>query len=231
MRCNRNSLCNLKKPRLFLPAAGGIILAAALFLLGSCASTDYTAFRESRPRSILVMPPINQSMDIHAQAAFLAASTIPIAESGFYVIPAGLSTEMFKQNGMGVAEDAQAVPIEKLREIYGADAALYMTVTEFGPKFIGIASNVTAAADAKLIDLKTGAEIWKGRVSVTLEEQAKVSGGGLLSLLVSATVNQVINTLQDRSMEAAQAATNKMLPAGTGTGFLYGPYHPKYGTD
>ncbi|MCL2319151.1 MAG: DUF799 domain-containing protein [Treponema sp.] len=213
-------------------AAGGLALVTGLFLLGSCASTvNYTAFKESRPRSILILPPINKSPDIRAQAAFLASSSQPIAESGFYVIPPGLSAEMFKQNGMTVAEDAQAIPYDKLYEIFGADAGLYITVTRFGPSFIGIDSRQEAAADAKLIDLRTGKEIWAGEVFVQLGNRAVVGTGGLLGLVVNAAVNQVVNSLSDRSMEAASAANNKLLPAGTGTGFLYGPYHPKYGTD
>ena len=57
----------------FFPGRVGRLAAAMaiVFLLGACAATpvkqrDYTAFKESRPRSILVMSPVNQSPEIKA---------------------------------------------------------------------------------------------------------------------------------------------------------------------
>jgi hypothetical protein len=205
----------------------------AAFLLCACATPtaqrDYTAFRESRPRSILVMPPINQSPEVKATASFLATSTAPLAESGYYVIPVTLSDETFKQNGVTVAEEAHALELGKLREIFGADAALYVTVTRFGVSYRLINSVVEATASAKLIDLRTAQELWSGTGVVVLGNDN--SGGGLIGALVSAIVSQVINTVSDRSHDAARAANFQMLSAGRRDGILFGPYHPKSGTD
>jgi hypothetical protein len=61
----------------------------------------------------------------------LAQATLPLAESGYYVIPVSLASETFKQNGLANAADIH-VPVQKLRDIFGADAALYINVTDYG---------------------------------------------------------------------------------------------------
>jgi len=205
----------------------------AALLLCACAAPvtqiDTTAFRESRPRSILVMPPINQSPDVKAPMTFLATSTIPLAESGYYVIPVALSEETFKQNGVTVAEEAQAIELGKLREIFGADAALYITITRFGTSYRLISSVVEAAASAKLVDLRTSRELWSGQAFVTLGNNN--SGGGLIGALVSAVINQIANTITDKSHDAGRIANYQMLSAGHQNSILFGPYHPRYETD
>jgi hypothetical protein len=212
-----------------------IITAASVLLLCACAAPvqqqiDYTAFRQNRPRSILVLPPVNQSPEVKATASFLGTATMPLAESGYYVIPVTLSEETFKQNGVTVSEEAQAIEIGKLREIFGADAALYITVTRFGTSYRLVNSVVEAAASAKLIDLRSGQELWSGRAVVALGNNNNNSGG-LIGMLVGAVVSQIANTVADKSHDAARMANYQMLPAGHRNGMLFGPYHPKFGTD
>ena len=103
--------------------------AAASLLLAGCAAPqpyDYTALRQSKPQSILVMPPLNQTPEVTAQAGVLSRATLPLAESGYYVLPVAVTEETFRQNGIISAQDAQELPVAKLREIFGADAALYI---------------------------------------------------------------------------------------------------------
>jgi hypothetical protein len=209
-------------------------LASASLLLAACAApqhqVDYTAFRENRPRSILVMPPINLSPDEKASTSFLATSTFPLAEAGYYVIPVTLSEETFKQNGVTVAEEAQNIPPGRLREIFGADSALYITVDKFGTSYRLIDSVVEASASAKLIDTRDGRELWHGSVNHVHSSNSNNSGG-LIGALVSAVINQIANTLSDKSHQVAGAANYYLLSAGHWDSILYGPYNPKVGTD
>jgi hypothetical protein len=192
-------------------------------------SVDYTAFRESHPRSILVMPPVNRTVDINATATFLATSTIPLAESGYYVIPAALSVELFKQNGVTVAEDAHAIAYDRLHEIFGADAALYITITRFGVTYVLIDSVVEAAGTARLIDLRSGRELWSGQASVS--SGSNIHNDNIFAMLLTAMISQVVNTISENSHNAGRQANRQMLSAGTRNGILYGPYHPRFGTD
>ena len=63
---------------------------AAIVLMTGCATKppfDYTAFKESRPRSILVLPPLNNTPDVQASYSVLSYATVPLAEAGYYVFP------------------------------------------------------------------------------------------------------------------------------------------------
>jgi len=221
----------------FSPAIRAACLALAMgvpLLLGACAAPvaqqiDYTAFRQSRPRSILVMPPVNQSPEPKAALSFLAAATVPLAEAGYYVIPVALASETFKQNGVTVAEEAQTIKLDKLRKIFGADAALYITITRYGASYRVISSAVEAAASAKLIDLRTGQELWSGQANIVLQNNN--SGGGLAGILIGAVVDQIVNTVSDQSYKAGRMADYRMLSAGHQNSILFGPYHPKFATD
>jgi len=210
-----------------------VIAMGAALLLSACATQqaqyDYTAFRESRPRSILVLPPINQSPEIKAPASFLATSAVPLAESGYYVIPVALSEEALRQNGVTVAEEAHSIELGKLREIFGADTALYITVTRFGTSYRVISSVTEAAASARLVDLRTAQELWSGQAAVVLGSDS--GGGGLIGALVSAIVKQIVNTVSDKAHDAGRVANYQMLSAGHQNSILFGPYHPKFGTD
>ncbi|MGC8165122.1 GNA1162 family protein, partial [Salmonella enterica] len=80
-------------------------------------SYDYTAFKESKPTSILVLPPLNHSPDVKAGASLQSQITLPLAESGYYVLPVAVTNETFRQNGVTEAADIHALPIKKLHEI------------------------------------------------------------------------------------------------------------------
>ncbi|RAP63587.1 hypothetical protein A6B37_14335 [Achromobacter sp. HZ01] len=207
---------------------GALAIAA---LLAGCAvpqkNVDYTAFRESKPASILVLPPVNSSVDVAASAAVLAQATLPLAESGYYVVPVGVMDETFKQNGLTTADEIREVPAAKLREIFGADAALYMAVKQYGSKYAVVSSTVTVEVDAELVDLRNGAKLWSGSKVV---QQASGSGGGLLGMLIQAVVDQIVNTLSDRSYAVAGMTNNMLLSAGQPGGILYGPRSPRYDT-
>ena len=217
------------------------LLTAIAFLFCACttepaAPKNYPEFRESRPLSILVMPPINRSPDIKAPATFLATATVPLAEAGYYVIPVALSNETFRQNGMTVAEEAQAIEFGRLREIFGADAALYITITRFGARYQVLNSALEAEASARLVDLRTGLELWSSYAAVSdnsIDSLGSIdSAESLIALLIHAAVSQIINTVSDSSFYVGRKANYQMLSGGDKRGnILYGQYHPKYGED
>jgi hypothetical protein len=195
------------------------------------ASRDYTAYKESRPRSILVLPPINQSPDVNAGLSVLSVTTQPLAEAGYYVMPVALVNETFKQNGVTMAEDAQQVSTEKLRNIFGADSALYITVSRYGTSYRVVNSVVEVSASAKLVDLRTGAELWEGSATASSAENKNYNNNGILGALIGAAIDQVVHNIADDSHVMANNASLRLLSAGQSNGLLYGPYNPKYETD
>ncbi|GAB7543673.1 DUF799 domain-containing protein [Cupriavidus sp. 8B] len=209
-------------------------MAVAVLAAGCAAprqNVDYSAFKESRPRSIVVLPPLNESPDVKATYSMLSQVTYPLAESGYYVLPVTLVDETFKQNGMTTAGDIHQVPPAKLREIFGADAALYITVSKYGTSYMVISSATVVTASARLVDLKTGATLWSGSASASNNEGNNNAGGGLIGALITAAVKQVLNSVTEAGHPVAGVTSARLLSAGRPGSILYGPRNPRYGTD
>lgn len=206
----------------------------ALALLAGCApqkTVDYSAFKQSRPKSILVLPPLNESPDVKASYGMLSQITYPLAEAGYYVLPVALVDETFRQNGVSTPADIHQLPADKLREIFGADAALYVTVTEYGTSYMVLSSASIVTASARLVDLRSGTTLWTGTATASSEEGSQNSGG-LVGMLISAAVKQIISSAQDDASYPVAGITGaRLLSAGRNGGLLYGPRSPKYGTD
>src|SRR5437868_8617491 len=102
-------------------------LAALLsvgLLLAACQTVkpyDYTNFRAHPPRSILVLPPLNESTAIEGTYGYLTTVTRPVAERGYYVFPVAVVAQFMKENGLPTAHEMHEAPLAKVAEITGAD--------------------------------------------------------------------------------------------------------------
>ena len=209
------------------------ILAAAALLAGACATPqpyDYTAFKEARPKSLLVLPPLNNSPDVNASYSFLSHVTLPLAESGYYVLPVTLVDEMFRENGVTDPGQMHEVPAAKLKEIFGADAVLYIKIGHYGTSYSVINSESRVSAEASLVDLASGGVLWQGSATASSAE-GRSSSGGLVGMLVQAIVSQIVETISDRSHPVAGVTSMRLLSAGRPGGLLFGPRSPRFGTD
>jgi hypothetical protein len=153
---------------------------------------------------------------------------LPLAESGYYVLPVTLVDETFKQNGMTTPADIHQLPVTKLREIFGADAALYINVKQYGTTYAIVMSETRVTAEGRLVDLRSGKTLWAGSATASSNEGGNNSGGGLVGLLVQAVVSQIIDSLSNRGHAIAGMTSNRLLAAGRPNGILYGPRSPKY---
>lgn len=188
---------------------------------------DYTAFKESRPLSILVLPPKNSSPEVQASYSVLSHTTYPLSESGYYVFPVALVTETFKQNGVTEPDDMHNLPIKKLHEIFGADAALYINVKDYGTRYMVIDSVTSVSADAKLVDLRTGVTIWNGAVYES-DGGNRNNEGGLLGAVIQSAIKQIADDVLENGHKVSRHAANRLLSAGRYNGLLYGPHSSKY---
>ncbi|KQW46344.1 MULTISPECIES: DUF799 domain-containing protein [unclassified Roseateles] len=216
--------------RRWAAAVGG---AMALLALQGCATPpkpyDYTAYKEAKPVSILVLPPVNGTPEVQATPSVMVQMVQPLAESGYYVMPVSLVDETFKSNGMHTPDDVQQIPPAKLREIFGADAGLYVKVTRYGSVYKVLNSETAVTLEAKLIDLRNDRLLWEGSATASSAEQQNSSQAGLIGLLVQAVVEQIIASTTDRSHPMAGLASQRLLAAGRPNGLLYGPRSPSYG--
>jgi len=171
-----------------------------------------------------VLPPLNQSTDIKGTYSYLSTVTYPLAEMGYYVFPVTEVDQLMKENGLPTAGEMHQVPLDKIGEIIGADAVLYVTLKKYGSKYEVISSVTTVTAEAKLLDVKTGLTLWEG--TVTAQQSSGDSGGGIIGALITAAVTQIVNSATDPGHDVSRMA-NSQLFTRKGYGLLHGPYFPK----
>jgi hypothetical protein len=201
----------------------------ALFMLVGCATNeknyDYAAFKESKPSSILVLLPTNHSNEINASYGVLSQITLPLAEAGYYVFPVNLTNEVFKQNGLTIADDIHAVPLTKLQQTFHPDAVLYLNITNYGTNYQIIKSDTRVTLEAKLVDARTASVIWTGTESASSSENQQ-SNGNLIGSLLTAAITQISDTVRDRSVSISGLAAARLFTPHPikYDGILYGPY-------
>ena len=183
---------------------------------------DWAEFRAARPRSILVLPPENQSRAVEATYGCLATVSRPLAEKGYYVYPVAVVDQYLKDKGLPTAGEMWAVPVDKLHEVFGADTVLYITVTDYGTQHLLVAGSITVCIQGNLVDARTGRTLWAGRGIGQVE-----LGSGTILDLVLVPVQIAYANETDQAHEVSPMAHRAMISQPK-TGLLYGPYHPRY---
>ncbi|MFT2099637.1 DUF799 domain-containing protein [Marinomonas sp. 2405UD66-6] len=210
---------NCKKVFLCFP------LFLALFITG-CATKpyNYDALLASKPRSILVIPPKNNSVEASAPYIYLSTISKPLGEKGYYVFPVAVIDTFLKENGLPTPEEMNFVPLDKLYEHIGADAVLYVEINDWGQKYRILSSDTVVEVSMKLVDGKTGALLWDASSSAI--QSSNSGNGGLIGNLVGALASQVIGSVSDRTPEVARIANTNAIYSPS-KGLLTGPYAPE----
>ncbi len=210
------------------PAALARLGAYALVLLLAACETaktyDYTNFRAHPPRSILVLPPLNESTNVDATYGYLSTVSFPIAERGYYVFPVEEVDRFFQENGMPTAGEMHQVSPARVFEITGADAVMFITVERYGTEYQVLSSVTSVKVHARLVDTRTQLLLWVGEGAAA---ESGSSGGGIIGQLVAAAVAQALNASADRAHTTSRLA-NERLFGSPGVALPYGPYSPRH---
>ncbi len=183
---------------------------------------NYAAFEKSKPTSIVIIPPKNNSIEVNAPYIYLSTLTRPLAEKGYYVFPVFVIDYFLKENGLPTPAEMNGIPLDKIGEHIGADAVLYITIEEWGQKYQVIQSVTKVRATLKLVDVKTGRLLWNS--TAVAKESSGDGSGGLVGMLISAAVDQVVDsTISNPTLRLARQA-NYLAIGNQSRGMLDGPY-------
>jgi hypothetical protein len=200
-----------------------LILVAAL--LTGCATqavkTDLSAFQAAAPRSILVVPAANKSVDVDAPNYLLTTLTVPLAEKGFYVFPVHTAKTVLEQEGLYEGEQIHQQPPAHLAQMFGADAVLYVTINQWDAKYVLLSTTVTVDFDYKLV-YKDGTELWRANKRMQYSPQNQNTGHPLANL-IAAAVTAAIERAAPNYMPLTQMANNDVFIWGP-TAIPNGPY-------
>lgn len=202
------------------------ILAVLLVLsLAGCATRppgpDLSAFRTAAPRSVLIVPVVNKTLEVEAPNYMLTTLPIPIAEKGYYVFPVNTVKVVLEHEGLYEPERVRAVEPSKLADLFGADAILYVSINRWDAQYVVLSTVVTVELDYKLVS-KTGQTLWTATKKMQYSPQ-NASTGSVIADLVVAAVNAAITRAAPNYIPLARQANYLVLVAES-TAWPDGPY-------
>lgn len=187
-------------------------------------------FLSASPRSILIVPVVNESVDITAADYMLSTLTIPIAERGYYVFPINAVKRVLEDDGLADSSLVHSAPTSKLANLFGADAVLYIVVEQWDAKYMVLTTTTTVALSYQIRDGKTNDVLWENKVKMVYQPNDAGSGGGTPAGLVAAlVVKAVVAAIEKGSpnyMPLAHQANAKAFLHYPGEGIPFGPYAP-----
>ncbi len=175
-----------------------------------------------KPRSLLIMPPMNESTAADAKDYYATTIEIPLAFHGFYVFPYELTADVLKQQGIYDAELLYNMPLNKFYDYFGADAVLFTRIRKWDTSYAVLASTLTVSIDAEIKSTKTSQTLWKYNGTVVVDLSGGDSGGSLVGLIAKAIVTAV-NTAAADYTTYAKVANQRFVGS-----MPYGYYHPAY---
>lgn len=147
---------------------------------------DFSLYKQAKPASILVVPVINESVDVDAPNYFLSTITPPLAEKGYYVFPVNTVKTVLEGEGLYDANLVHSADPTKIGKMFGADAILYVTINQWDAKYIVLATSVTVSFSYRIVSGKTGEELWAANKTLNYTPQSGSSGNGLVDLIAMA---------------------------------------------
>lgn len=207
-----------------------VFLCVAILVLASCGTTQssmtkeqaYGLMYQNHPQAIAAMPPVNKTNNVEAKEFFYSSFTRPLAERGYYVLPAFLTMELFKSESAYDSEMFIDGSLKQFGEVLGADALLFTIIHRWEKAALN--ANITVEVEYILKSTKDNATLFSRRGTIVHDMSTDNTAGGLAGLISMAA--DMLTTATTNPIKAARAAnmyTLSDLPAGM--------YHSGYETD
>lgn len=205
-----------------------LAIVLMLMVLVGCETTptNYSLYLNHMPTSILVLPPVNNTAEVKASDAFLSTVSETLAECGYYVFPVAVVDRMMKENGVPTPGDMHAVPPAKLREIFGADAVMYITIRQWTTTYVVLDSTTSVTMHYRLLDLASEKTIWHRQQTIN-QSSNQGNSGGLIGMAVAAATHAILSAALELERSLAQKANQTAFNV-QDHGLLRGPRHPEH---
>jgi hypothetical protein len=205
-----------------------ILLSITLMvLLSACATTTWITKEQAypemyvhTPKTVLVLPASNVSTA--SDAATLYATTIaePLAEAGYYVLSVPATDAIFQAEGITDGAQLEQFDPKRAKELFGADAVLYVKINRWDTNYYLTAGNVTVAANFRMVSSETGKELWNYKDTVVIDTSSN-SGNLIADLIVTA-----ITTATTDYVPIARKVNYRVMQT-----VPVGPYHKQHNMD
>ena len=174
-------------------------------------SESPTYSEKAPPRSILIVPVVNRSLDVDASNYVLSTLTVPLAELGYYVFPVNTVKVVLEQEGLYEPEQVRNMDTARLASLFGADAVLFVTINRWDAKYVVIATTVTVEFDYEL-SRSDGTRIWHANKRMQYSpQQNQQQGAHPLAVLIAAMVDAAVTRAAPNYLPLTQQANYQVF--------------------
>ncbi|MDR1973690.1 MAG: DUF799 domain-containing protein [Bacteroidales bacterium] len=206
-----------------------IMIVVSCIVLCSCSSSKqtilksqaYSYFYQEKPTSILIMPPINRSVDVNAKEYMYSTMSSVLCQQGYYVLPPFLSIEILRRESAYDSERFINGSVKKIGEMFGADLVIFTVIHEWKKQ----GTNVTVDVEYIIKSTKTDAIIYNREGLLTISTYVQSTGGGIANVLAS-LIATAVKTVITKEVHAAQRCNTFIL-----TEMPIGKYSSRYFKD
>ncbi|ELB1482699.1 DUF799 family lipoprotein [Vibrio parahaemolyticus] len=202
-----------------------LFLITCVSLLSACQTTQIerqTGFEEINPKSILILPVVNKSVDVDAPLAVYSSLPVMLAEKGYYVYPSNTVKTILEYEGLYEPAEVQALPTNKLADMFGADVFLYVTIEQWDTKYVLISSTTEVEFTYTFKD-REGNTIWEAAKKMEYTPQNSASGNAIADL-IGAVITAAIQRAAPDYMPLTRMANYQVFYTDKATYLPNGPY-------
>lgn len=181
-------------------------------------------FLAATPRSILVVPVVNNSVEVTASDYMLSTVTVPFAERGYYVFPVNLVKRILEDDGLADSSLVHKAPASRLASLFNADAVLYITIKRWDAKYVLLTTIVTVEIDYQIRDGKTDEILWTNNEKIVYDPNQGGSSGNPIADLIVMAVKAAITKGMPQYVPLARQANAMAVTTYPGSGLPLGPY-------
>ena len=159
-----------------------------LFANSACVtipSMDFSAYHEAKPRSILIIPIVNESVDVQAPTSVLTTLPHILGERGYYVFPVNTVKTLLEYEGLYEPAEVHAMPPQELADLFGADAILYVKIHEWTAKYVFLQTTTEVNFEYRIVN-RDGTNLWEARKQLEYSSETDSSGNLFVDLIASA---------------------------------------------
>lgn len=148
---------------------------ALIFLLIGCVQTPlkksqrYHLLYTEKPKSIMIMPPINKSVNVEAKEQFHSSLIVPLTLSGYYVLPPLLTMDVLKEESAYDAETFINNSMKQVGALFGVDAVLFTTIHNWEKN--SVLNNITIKVEYMMKSAKTDSILFHRIGRITYSSQ------------------------------------------------------------
>jgi len=182
-------------------------------------------FHAAQPRSILVVPVVNESTDVQAPTSVLATLPFRLAEMGYYVYPVNTVKTLLELEGFYEPAEIHAQPPESLAKLFEADSILYVTIHDWTARYLVLSTTTQVDFEYRLVNAD-GAELWSARKMLQYTPDNNNTGTPLADL-IAAAMTAALERAAPNYLPLTRQAHNEVFH-GFNVGLPPGPYSPAY---